>query len=202
MNRSYSKIRHIQKLNVLLEQKRLIEQEERYERKIPDYLEGTNPAGKRDGDKIKQALSDFINKPKEGTRKEFISKINSNKKAIQKTLIDIYKEVKSSTPDNKIKTNRDVDVDSKVAKETELSDYDIPEFGEKSDSKLKDMLLGFYSKFLWAGTDDMSAEQKITISRNKRNIMNDIKDYIGMYLWIDEEGEEGNWGLPTSMDED
>ena len=64
------------------------------------------------------------------------------------------------------------------------------------------MLLGFYSKFLWAGTDDMSAEQKITVSRNKRNIMNDIKDYIGMYLWIDEEGEQGNWGLPTSMDED
>jgi hypothetical protein len=64
------------------------------------------------------------------------------------------------------------------------------------------MLLGFYSKFLWAGTDDMSAEQKTTINRNKKNIMNDIKEYIGMYLWIDEEGEEGNWGLPTSMDED
>jgi hypothetical protein len=202
MNKSFSKIRHIRQANLMLEQRIREQEEERYERRIPDYLEGTNPAGKRDGDKIKQVLSVFINKPKEGTRKEFISKINSNKKAIQKTLIDIYKEVKNSTPDNKIETNRDVDVDSKVAKETEISDYDMPAFGEKSDKKLKDILLNFYSKFLWAGTDDLSAEQKITISRNKKNIMNDIKDYIGMYLWIDEEGEQGNWGLPKNIDEE
>jgi hypothetical protein len=166
----------------------------RYERKIPEYLEGSNPEGKRGMDKIKNALIDYLKVPKDAKRSEMMPKINSNKRKIQSTLKEIYREVKKTDSSDLIEVDKKIDIDDKIADNNELSNYDIPEFGQKSERKLKNMLLGYYSKFLYGG-DDLSFEQKRTISSNKKGILDDIADYISMHLWIDEEGEKGNWGI-------
>ena len=161
--------------------RRLSENEKKH-RDMPHYVSG-QINGQGGSDKLKASLYHFVKILKDkNDRKEAQRKLNKNIRSIVDVLEDVYNIVENASYDQKLESPTEIPLGQSLSSESENVDYDVSTFTGSDAETLKKVLLRFYSKYLYIGSQIKHGDQVQQFEYNKRHILKDLDIFINMQL--------------------
>ena len=161
--------------------RRLSENEKKH-RDMPHYVSG-EINGQGGSDKLKASLYHFVKILKDkNDRKGAQRKLNKNIRSIVDVLEDVYNIVENTSYDQKLESPTEIPLGQSLSSESENIDYDVTTFTESHAETLKKVLLRFYSKYLYIGSQIKHGDQVQQFEYNKRHILKDLDIFINMQL--------------------